>query len=195
MPSETRSATAFLSVPGGNFPWVTPGNAAASDDVHAVSSVPELGAGTSELLQATGFGFNIHRQARIDGVTVEVEQSTSNPAAVNEAVATLIKDGAQAGANRATGLPLPPSDTYVAYGSSIDLWGTTWTPDEINAGTTGFAFSVIMFGFGGEQGALVDHILMTVHYSMGRKRRLGWYTLDRIAFCFRAGRKGGVLSS
>lgn len=34
-----------------------------------------------------------------------------------------------------------------------------------------------------------------VAFTVPRRRRLGWYTLERIAFAFRAGRKGGVFPS
>lgn len=41
------------------------------------------------------------------------------------------------------GASLPTSDAYVSYGGSSDLWGLSWTINDINASDFGVVFSVV----------------------------------------------------
>jgi hypothetical protein len=55
----------------------------------------------------------------------------------------------------------------VTYGSSTDLWGTTWTPADINAAGFGAALAVTEISSrGANETAHVDHITITVHYDL-----------------------------
>jgi hypothetical protein len=107
----------------------------------------------------------------------------------------LVKADSVVGTSASTGATLPATDTTVEYGGSADLWGTTWTPAEINAATFGVAFSgsatdtthylkATGFGFsvptdatvtgievaiemkGASSTISIDHITMTVYYSV-----------------------------
>ena len=55
----------------------------------------------------------------------------------------------------------PVARTYETYGGPTDLWGTTWTPADINDANFGVALSAIMQGNTLE----VDHIRITVYTS------------------------------
>jgi hypothetical protein len=56
----------------------------------------------------------------------------------------------------------PDTDTYQMYGGSSDLWGTTWTPADINSPDFGFSFQA-----DAENSiASIDHVRTTVYYSV-----------------------------
>jgi len=54
--------------------------------------------------------------------------------------------------------------TKVYYGSSTDLWGETWTADEINYDNFGVVISVQNTGGAGNDGQ-IDYVSITVYYS------------------------------
>ncbi|MBI4614481.1 MAG: tail fiber domain-containing protein [Planctomycetes bacterium] len=58
----------------GTIPWTGPGNAASSDNTYATAA----GAGTTQYLKATNFGFSVPGTATIDGILLEVEKRTSS---------------------------------------------------------------------------------------------------------------------
>lgn len=76
------------------------------------------------------------------------------------ATVTLLKPDLELSDNRATATLWPASDTYVSYGGPADLWGRTWTPEEINDSNFGVAISAQFAGT-----ASVDHIRITVTYT------------------------------
>lgn len=56
----------------------------------------------------------------------------------------------------------PDTDTYQMYGGPSDLWGTTWTPADINSPDFGFSFQA-----DAENSiASIDHVRTTVYYSV-----------------------------
>ena len=57
------------------------------------------------------------------------------------------------------------AETTQTYGGPSDLWGSTWTPAEINAGGFGVAFAATYTGATGSEAARVDAIRVTVHYA------------------------------
>jgi len=53
------------------------------------------------------------------------------------------------------------------YGGRTDLWGTTWTPAQINDIDFGVALNYTATGGGGQNDGLADHVNMTVYYTPG----------------------------
>jgi hypothetical protein len=71
----------------------------------------------------------------------------------------LLKAGVLTGSDLAyTTTPWNTVDTYTSYGSSSNLWGTTWTVADINASNFGAAFSASV----SNGTARVDHMRITV---------------------------------
>lgn len=102
-----------------------------------------LSANTSKLLQLTGFGFAIPSTATIVGISL-VFQGTAGFATFDSTV-ELLKAGTAVGNNEA----LPgtwPSVSSRSYGGGTDLWGTTWTPAQVNASNFGFELAVSSLG-------------------------------------------------
>jgi hypothetical protein len=104
----------------------------------------------------------------IDGIVVEIKRA-ANPGVgyndVNDNKVQIVKsDGSIGTTNNAKPeqwnvLPL----AYYSYGSSSDLWGETWTAEEINDEDFGVVLSVKALVSDGD--AYVDHIQITVYYT------------------------------
>lgn len=147
----------------GTIAWTSPGNAVASDDSRATAALTI--STTSHYLKATNFGFAIPAAATITGIFVEVENSEAGGAGtVRDSSVRIVKGGVISGNNRAIAIDWSPVDSYVPYSS--DLWGLSWTPADINATDFGVAISAFETGSGSET-ARIDHIRITVAYSLG----------------------------
>ncbi len=98
--------------------------------------------GPSAVLLATGFGFAIPTGSVIHGVEAWVERAASASSSLSDNEVHLLKAGAQVGSNFASGTMYTTTDATAAYGDDDDLWGTTWTAEEINASNFGLRFRV-----------------------------------------------------
>ncbi len=77
----------------------------------------------------------------------------------------LLKAGSPVGSNHASTAAWSTSDATESYGSSSDLWGTTWTPAQINASNFGVRLNVRNTSATASNTAYVDYIEITVRYS------------------------------
>jgi hypothetical protein len=144
--------------------WSNPNNAKISDnsDASAILDAGSLITLTEDLI-ATNFGFSIPTTATIDGILLQIERARdSGGDSVNDSEVRLIKGGSEVAANKATGTDWGTTDTYASYGGSTDLWGTTWTPNDINASNFG---AMLVATSSGANSANVDHIRITVYYT------------------------------
>lgn len=153
----------------GAVTWSSPTNIYSSDDAYAVASLT-LPISISHYLKATGFGFTIPTGATILGIKAEVEKKQG--VGVIDYAVRMIKAGTIGTTDRSAAGAWPIADATSTYGSGADLWGTTWTPAQINASDFGFAIAAQDQGAGGAS-AIVDHIRITVYYNM-RDIRLNW---------------------
>jgi hypothetical protein len=155
---------------GGSFAFSSPGNAAASDNNRAsASALLSVFSGNTHYLKATDFNFSIPASAIICGIVVEVEKSASNIsllATVSDNSVQLIKGGTVSGNNYANASTWSTAESYYSYGGSADLWGTTWSPSDINSANFGIAFSASITGLITLlPGARIDHLRITVYYT------------------------------
>ncbi|MBK6281838.1 MAG: hypothetical protein IPF54_03470 [Draconibacterium sp.] len=75
-----------------------------------------------------------------------------------------MKAGVPVGDNKAnTTTDWPTSETAFPYGGTSDLWGTTWTPAEINA--INFGVSLVA-NSNNNRTAYVDYISIAVTYTV-----------------------------
>lgn len=145
--------------------WDNPANIFADDGTNATAAF--LGPPTSTLdLDGQTFGFNIPSNAVIDGIKMEIEVVSSNRWAEANGVVRLKKAGVFVGSNQA-GLGSAAGLIWT-YGSATNLWGTTWTPAEINAAGFGVDFSAVYTSSGNDFTIAIDYIRLTVywHYSV-----------------------------
>ncbi len=154
----------------GSIAWGSMSDVYSSNDVYATIS---LGAPSSigHYLTATGFNINVPTTATILGIIVEVEKRQISGSVKDYAV-RVIKSGSIGSTDRSLATTWPTSETVVSYGSGGDLWGTTWTPAQINAVDFGVAIAAQDNIIGGSLG-WVDHIRVTVFYTMAQVR-LSW---------------------
>ncbi len=151
---------------GGTVSWATPSDANESDNVYTTHTVSTTAA-NMPYLNTSGYGFNIPSNATIKGITVVVEKkytggSTGN---VRDNTVQLMKAGSRVGSNLAvTGTNWSSTDTNVTYGGNTNLWGTTWTPAEINDSAFGVSVRAVGNGTGANRVANIDNVRITVSY-------------------------------
>ncbi|MEX0649952.1 MAG: hypothetical protein WD200_03050 [Candidatus Andersenbacteria bacterium] len=145
----------------GTAAWSSPENITANDGTDAAVG---LSNSTSQYLKATNFGFDIPAGATIDGIVVEVEKY-ANAVNIFDARARIVKGGVVGSTDKASGTQWDNgTPTIVSYGAgTTDLWGESWTADDINASTFGFVIAATTTGT--FRVALVDFIRITVYYT------------------------------
>lgn len=94
---------------------------------------------STAFLQGSNFGFTIPANSMIDGIVLKTSQyTTAGP--YNDTIVQLLKNGVPVGNNlNSIGNMVGGSKNW---GSSSNLWGTTWTAAEINDPAFGFQFKV-----------------------------------------------------
>jgi peptidoglycan/xylan/chitin deacetylase (PgdA/CDA1 family) len=160
-----NSTSAVASGPDEN--WSNVNNIFTSNNGYATVLVD----GTkSDPLQATGFGFTIPQNSFIEGITVDIERKSSSisDGGSKDFSVKLLKGGTATGSDKATSTIYTISDVIESHGSSVDLWGTTWIPADINAANFGVALSVTKpNAVGNAHTVSIDQIRITVHYRPG----------------------------
>ena len=129
--SDTTAITPPTSASG---TWTTPTNALTSNNSYATYT------GTGQAVLTLGsYGFNIPAGSTINGiqVTVEGQSSGSNPSNRTIRVGITKNGTADATASSYKTQALTTSEATYSLGTTSDLWGTTWTVAEINAGSFG----------------------------------------------------------
>jgi Tfp pilus assembly protein PilX len=148
-PPETEDPARNLPTSSNCPCWTSPGNAYKSDTLYA--STPTLANNTnSPYLDLSNFGFNVPTSATISGILVSIQRKAGVNSAANYITDTdvwLMKaDGATVGTNhaQASTVKWPIADVDAQsqpvtqpYGSTSDLWGTTWSAANVNASTFG----------------------------------------------------------
>jgi MSHA biogenesis protein MshQ len=162
----TASPGTCASLGGGDANWTNPGRAVSSNNQYASASVDGT---VTDPLQCTNYGFAIPGTATILGIEVSLERKSNRTqnGGSNDNSLFLVKAGAQVGANRATATAYTTSDVVEVHGGPADLWGTTWTPAEINAANFGAVYTGTKPNSGGQAHTItVDHMQITVYYSV-----------------------------
>lgn len=162
--TNTMCAFAYSSTVG----YSPAGNVTASDNVYATVSHCDCCDQNTQCLTVSDFGFAIPVGAVIDGIVLEVEKrrSAGGSGIVEDNGLQIMKGGVLAGPNKSQyGTDWPSTDTYVSYGSSTDLWGTTWTAADINASDFGVSLASISYVCGATITTSIDHVRMTIYYS------------------------------
>jgi Secretion system C-terminal sorting domain/SprB repeat len=133
----------------------------------------------SNYLQATGYSFAIPGNATIGGIRLTIGRYASNvlgSTRFRDNEVKLVKAGTVVGTNKAqAGVDWPQAEAAFTYGTSTDLWGTSWTAAEINNANFGAALSGLnATGIGNTYSGFVDYMQITVTYTVPGS--LNWYT-------------------
>jgi len=165
-PLSPTSAVDDASI--GTVAWTNPGNVLASDDARAEASLLE--GENSHYLTTGGYGFAIPGGATIDGIKVELEESQQQATGTFSTAPQIqiLKAGVWVGDVENWIVTGTVADSYRTFGGPTSLWGTTWTPANINHSGFGVRW------FTGERAATsgtgtyrVDHVRITVYYTGG----------------------------
>lgn len=150
---------------GGSVAWTSYANILASDNARAANGLshPE----TTKMIVSAGYGFAIPENATVVGITAEIEKrnATAAPGTCEDSAVYLFKNSVHVGSNKSAAGNWPTSDAYSTYGGASDVWGTTWTPQEVNASGFGVGISAISNSAAGAVPE-VDHMRITIHYTL-----------------------------
>ncbi len=130
-PSSGPLSPSGAGQPSGTGSWSTIANIAASDNSYTTVTLGPV-VTVSQRLHGNSFGFALGSGATITGIVAEFERKSDTTNGIVDSLIQLSKGGSLAGDNKATSTAWSTSDTYDSYGSSSDLWGTTWTTSNIN---------------------------------------------------------------
>ncbi len=165
--SVTASPSACTSVSGSGLDWSKPSRAQASDNSYATAAATLSLFGSTDYLKCTGYDFSsIPANATINGITVNVERNVNGLlGGAQDAAVRVVKAGAIGTTDRSTSTAYTTSDVTEAHGGSADLWGTTWTPADIQNANFGAAFAASI-PLAVATTVSVDYISITVDYSL-----------------------------
>ena len=169
---NSPATSANVSYTGSDYAFHNPANVLTNDNtVASAASLASLFNKTTDYLQVKDFGFNIPTAASICGIEAQVVRSADDidiliiSAWVKDYNVRIIKNNALAGSNMASATEWPSSSTTATYGGVNALWGTTWSPAEVNSNNFGLSIAAeIKTGIGLLPVVKVDYIGMTVYY-------------------------------
>jgi parallel beta-helix repeat protein len=148
----------------GTITWLNPGYIITDDTNYATVT---LSGATSHYLTGSNYGFAIPANATINGIVVTIgrfESGAGTGADVTDSTVKLMKAGVLTGNNKASAAEWPTgSPTAAVYGTTADLWGTTWTPADINASNFGVGLSASSTN---NRMASVDYMQISVTYTV-----------------------------
>jgi hypothetical protein len=133
----------------GTLIWTNPSDVTSSNNTYATAS-RTLGPLATRYIKTTAYGFAVPAGASIDGVVVEHERKCSHDAGDNycrDAVIKLVKNNTVQGNDKADTLTnWSTTEAYFSYGGASDMWGLTFTAEEINASDFGTVLSCTIRG-------------------------------------------------
>lgn len=171
---KTPGTVSETALGGGTVLWTSPENAKTNDGVWA--TLPAMsGEKLSKGLTSSNNGFAIPAEAEIVGIEATVKARAGGEGETNGpgyGQVQLVKAGALVGTNKAPGEGATVQSWTGAeskFGSATDLWGTTWTPAQINAAN--FGLNVVAKHFASQPeaktGGGVDYTSIKVFYKVG----------------------------
>lgn len=165
-PRHAGTGTSATSGPG--VSWLSAASITAADGVLTTASLSSGPSRNSRSLQGSNYGFSIPTGSTINGIQVFItKKSSSNSGgdSINDSDLNLIKNGVIVGSERASNSDWPTTLATTTYGSTSDLWGSTWTPADINASNFGVALSARNES-NSTRVASVDSMMITVTYTL-----------------------------
>ncbi|MCB0319866.1 MAG: hypothetical protein KDD60_03005 [Bdellovibrionales bacterium] len=135
---------------------------------------PMTNSPNTKLLVATGYGFQIPEDAVITGIEATVAKKAAHSDSektIRDEQVRLVRAGQPGSENKAETETSWPFRTFghSTYGGANDLWGESWTPEDINHEDFGIAVSATSFEGepGGARTGHIDCMLLKVFYTIG----------------------------
>lgn len=177
--TTTATIAGTGAVSGTGITWTNPTRVNTEDNSYATSNGGFTnGTTSSQTLNATNFGFSIPTTATISGIQVTIGRFRNGGflGEVLDNSVRLIKSGTSVGNNNGlTGSNWGTTETAVGYGTTSDLWGTTWSPADVNSSNFGAAL-IVNFSSFSNRVANVDYVKIAVTYTVPGS--LDWYTVS-----------------
>jgi hypothetical protein len=150
---------------GANPAWSNPGEIVAVGAPYASVTLTSS-TSPSDYLRASNFRFMIPAGSTIDGITVVINRYMSGGTrTVSDNVVRLVNaSSAIVGSDYQSAALWPTALGTATYGGVADLWGVSWTVDDINDPDFGVVLAVDRTG-GGDRTAYVDYIQISVEYT------------------------------
>lgn len=149
--------------------WSNPQNAATTDAAYATVVITGTFDVGSDLCHSN-FGFSIPAGATINGITVayvvhaSAISSLDFEIGVGSGVAITKVAGTRAGTAKSDVTKWGTTDSTITFGSGADLWGTTWTPTDINSSGFGVCADVANVN-AANRTAFIDSALITITFT------------------------------
>jgi hypothetical protein len=127
----------------------------------------------STYLRAGDFDFEIPTGSTINGIVVEIKKRRAGQGAggisKDHSVVIIKADGTYGTTDRKSADAWPTTAAYTTYGSSTDLWGETWTAEDINDAYFGVALAldISYLGYKSSEYGYIDAIRITIYYTEG----------------------------
>ena len=164
-PSDAGTGSDISSV--GTVTWLNPDRITDSTG-NNMATVTLASPNISHYVTGSDYGFSIPTDATINGIQLTIRRESSTSSSIKDSTVSLMKGGMITGDNKAGASVWSNSVALANYGSASDLWGTTWTPSDINASNFGAALSVTSNSGTNHTGS-VDYIQITVTYTLPPK--------------------------
>ncbi|NOU29800.1 MAG: hypothetical protein HOO96_17995 [Polyangiaceae bacterium] len=145
----------------GSVAWIGASNALALDGALA-HTASMSGSVSSHWLRTSGYGATLPARSIVRGFVVQVTRKASFKDEIGDQSIAMVKAGVPGTGKVAQGSWGTTLDT-ITYGSPTELWGTTWTPADVNATDLGVAIAARGLPAADET-ASVDAVTLTVHY-------------------------------
>lgn len=145
--------------------------AAANDDNSNAARSGKLESGqSSQQLVFQNFNLSIPPQATVTGIEVVVIRKATLREGVRDKRIQLLRKEVPTGQNLHFAEPWDNQWTAAFYGGDQNLWGSKWTPADLN--DPGFGIVVEVQGSQPGAQAELDEVNITVHYAFGTKKSL-----------------------
>jgi hypothetical protein len=164
--AQTLTKSAAISSQSGNSSWLaSSGISTAIQSSDGIYLRSDLGSNqSSNVLNMTGFGFNIPSFSTINGITVTIKRRADRAGQLNDKNIRLILSGNQTGDNKFSSTAWSSIDATIKYGSATDKWGLqSISPSSLNSISFGIALQVQNGATA--NAALIDYVSVTVSYS------------------------------
>lgn len=151
----------------GSISWTNVWDSNSDNEAYAYAVLK--GGQATYYIKATSYPFGIPTNATVNGINADIKIKSAKGVVTDNRV-SIVKNGVITTTNFADLInPWPTTGTYKSYGSSTNLWGLIWTPDEINADGFGIALSSrnpSKFNRFESDTSYVDTLKLKVYYTM-----------------------------
>ena len=157
---------------GSGISWANTANVQAEDNIFATAYISGSNKSTN-FLDATNWGFQtsnalaanyIPSNAQINGVQVSVKRRKTLSGSVRDVKVVLLKAGNETGTAKLITTAWPTTNASIAYGNEVDLWGASFTVNDLI--NSGFGVRIAAKNKGKKIAqAEIDYIKITVFYN------------------------------